>query len=248
MPFTITSYRARQPLGEHYRGNRSNQSIVCWSTNRRKRKKEKKNEKQRDVHWPSRVNCFTTMDNSIRAREQALFSFGHGILCKYSCTPLKIMYTVTLVLTTLFSVASKSPCWPKNLTTRTIFFHVTPFNGVISPGAVFPDTSGGGPIMQMYEVKRPGPSYDRSETTPARAPAGVVCIVNRRGRAVEHRTLPPEKETQDASLIRVCLARIYTGACIRACSLKRRGNCIRLNTRGFNRPSKTKHRNAEPIC
>ena len=119
--------------------------------------------------------------------------------------------------------ASKSPCWPKNLTTRTIFFHVTPFNALISPGAVFPDTSGGGPIMQMYEVKRPGPSYDRSETTPARS---CGCSLYREpagegGRAVEHRALPPERETGCISDTRV--PRLYTWheqhTCLHSCVL-----------------------------
>lgn len=43
------------------------------------------------------------------------------------------------------------------------FFRAIPVNTLIS--LVFPDTSC--PIMQMYEVKRPGPGYDRSETTSA---------------------------------------------------------------------------------
>lgn len=47
------------------------------------------------------------------------------------------------------------------------FFRATPFNALISPDVVFPDTSC--PIMQMYEAKRPGPGYDRSETTPPSA-------------------------------------------------------------------------------
>lgn len=46
---------------------------------------------------------------------------------------VKIMYTVPLVVTTLFSVASKSPCPPKNLTTRTFFSTLHPLTLLFPP-------------------------------------------------------------------------------------------------------------------
>lgn len=78
------------------------------------------------------VNCSISTDNSIRTREQALFLFGLGYYANLVHS-VKIMYTVPLVVTTLFSVASKSPCPPKNLTIRTFFSTLHPLTLLFPP-------------------------------------------------------------------------------------------------------------------
>ena len=53
--------------------------------------------------------------------------------------------------------------------------------------------------MQMHEVKRPGPSHDRSETTPDRhgAPAGLYIVYTVNG-VVEHAESTPRMGDKDA--------------------------------------------------
>lgn len=155
MPFTITSYRARR----HYI------HLAAKIDRTSRSKKERKGKKRYTLDTLIAPLARIILSAHVN---KLYFSLAWDIM-QILVHSVKIMYTVPLLVTTLFSVASKSPCPPKNLTTRIFFFHATPFNTLISPGAVFPDTCSRDLIMQMYEVKRPGPSYDRSETTPARS-------------------------------------------------------------------------------
>lgn len=97
----------------------------------------------------------------------------------------EIMYTVTpVVLTTLFTVASKSPCSPKKILRHVRNFFPLPLHHLtpLFPPVPCPRTRrvAEAPIMQMHEVKRPGPGHDRSETTPDRVPAAFYSLYRER--------------------------------------------------------------------
>lgn len=154
MPFTITSYRARR----HYI------HLAAKIDRTSRSKKERKGKKIYIGH----VNCSISTDNSIRTREQALFFFGLGYYANTRALCENYVYCSARSNDIVQRRVKISVSAEKSYDTY-IFFHATPFNTLISPGAVFLNTCSRDLIMQMYEVKRPGPSYDRSETTPARS-------------------------------------------------------------------------------